>query len=155
MRTEKPSVTVHIMNVSKQAGTQDCGQFAIAFMTSLAYGNNPTTEVYRPDEMRAHLSTCFEKRVMQCFPTSKKNTDKQHHSENDNNSCLLYDVDCRTVMIRIKVKKWYAVILVTSGSILTVFLKSQSRESSRRIGIVKSVQETLGFEPLNLHINLN
>ena len=22
--------------------------------------------------MRAHLSTCFEKKVMQCFPTSKK-----------------------------------------------------------------------------------
>ena len=72
MRTEKPSVTVHIMNVSKQAGTQDCGQFAIAFMTSLAHCNNPTTEVYCQDEMRAHLSTCFEKRVMQCFPTSKK-----------------------------------------------------------------------------------
>ena len=72
MRTEKPSVAVHIMNVSKHAGTQDCGQFAIAFMTSLAYGNNPTTEVYRQDEMRAHLSTCFEKKVMQCFPTSKK-----------------------------------------------------------------------------------
>lgn len=68
MCTEKPSVTVHIMNVSKQAGTQDCGLFAIAFMTSLAYGNNPTTEVYRQDEMRAHLSTCFEKNVMQCFP---------------------------------------------------------------------------------------
>ena len=46
MCTEKPSVAVHIMNVSKQAGTQDCGLFAIAFMTSLAYGNNPTTEVY-------------------------------------------------------------------------------------------------------------
>lgn len=72
MCTEKPSVTVHIMNVSKQAGTQDCGLFAIAFMTSLAYGNNPTTEVYRQDEMRAHLSTCFKKNVMQCFPTSKK-----------------------------------------------------------------------------------
>ena len=45
MRTEKPSVTVHIMNVSKQGGTQDCGQFAIAFMTSLAYGNNPTIDL--------------------------------------------------------------------------------------------------------------
>ena len=59
-------------------------------------------------------------------------TDKQHHSENDNNSCLLY------VMIPVKVKN-VAVILVTSGSILAVLLKSQSRESSRRIGIVKSV----------------
>ena len=72
LRTEKSSVSVHIMNVSKQAGSQDCGLFAIAFMTSLAYGNNPIREVYRQDEMRAHLLTCFEKQVMQCFPTLKK-----------------------------------------------------------------------------------
>ena len=76
MRTEKPSVTVHIMNVSKQGGTQDCGQFAIAFMTSLAYGNNPTIDLEVFIDLLWETSNAMHSH----FETKM---DKQHYSEND------------------------------------------------------------------------
>ena len=60
------------MNVAKQAGAQDCALFAIANLTTLAHGGNPTTEVYDQQEMRCHLINCFEKNKMEQFPLAKK-----------------------------------------------------------------------------------
>ena len=72
MHSDKQVITVHIMNVGKQRGSQDCGLYTIAFMTSLAYEKIPVTEVYEQEEMRPHLVSCFEKQSMSCFPVVKK-----------------------------------------------------------------------------------
>ena len=60
------------MNVGKQVGTQDCALFSIAFLTSLAHGEDPTMIRYDQDEMRSHLTLCFKRKCMTTFPTIKK-----------------------------------------------------------------------------------
>lgn len=36
------AINVHIQNVQYQIGTSDCGLYAIAFVTEMCYGNNPS-----------------------------------------------------------------------------------------------------------------
>ena len=40
--------------------TSECGIFAIAFATALAYGENPTQYLFDGSEMRSHLTMCLE-----------------------------------------------------------------------------------------------
>ena len=43
--------TVHIMPVAKQLGVIDCGLYSIAIATAIASGTDPTTIIFRQDEM--------------------------------------------------------------------------------------------------------
>lgn len=60
------------MNVIKQTGHQDCGLFAIAYLTSVCHGEDPTEIIYLQNEMRAHLIKCFENCKLEPFPVQKK-----------------------------------------------------------------------------------
>ena len=40
----------------------------IAFATAIAYGQNPTRQNYKQEEMRPHLVNCFNKNSMSVFP---------------------------------------------------------------------------------------
>ena len=50
----------------KQAGTTDCGVFAIATATSLLHGMNPSE--YTQSLIRSHLIQCFETLDLTPFP---------------------------------------------------------------------------------------
>ena len=52
----------------KQVGVKDCGLFAIAFATSIAFGQNPARRKFRQQSMRAHLINCFENNKIIPFP---------------------------------------------------------------------------------------
>ena len=52
--------------VQKQLGFKDCGLFAIAFATHLAFGR--TRFVFQQDSMRQHLVDCIEKQNICVFP---------------------------------------------------------------------------------------
>lgn len=54
--------------VTKQEGLSDCGVFAIATATSLAFGRRPVH--FKQSTMREHLLKCFEAGSMQPFETS-------------------------------------------------------------------------------------
>ena len=41
LRTESPAICLQFMNVQMQAGGYDCGLFAVAFATALAFGEPP------------------------------------------------------------------------------------------------------------------
>ena len=56
-----------------QIGGTDCGLFVIAYMTSLAYGDNPSLTGYDQFKMRDHLIECFTKGQLIPFPTSQCN----------------------------------------------------------------------------------
>ena len=45
---------------AEQTGSTDCGLFAIAFATDLAFSNNPSTIVHDQANMRTHLQQCLE-----------------------------------------------------------------------------------------------
>jgi len=68
LQTKQRAFTVKISSVNKQAGTDDCGVFAVAYCTSLVYGQNPSMFVYNQTVMRAHLVTCLENKKLEPFP---------------------------------------------------------------------------------------
>ena len=57
--TQRKSFTACIATVNKQAGYNDCGLFAAAYCTTLAYGQNPSAFVYDQARMRNHLYDCL------------------------------------------------------------------------------------------------
>ena len=51
-----------------QRGSKDCGLFAIAFATELAFGHDPSNFIFDQSKMRQHLIKCFESRSISRFP---------------------------------------------------------------------------------------
>ena len=47
---------------SQQAGSSDCGVFAIAIATALAFGTDPLDLIFHQTEMIEHLAQCLEKK---------------------------------------------------------------------------------------------
>ena len=58
---------VEISSVQQQDGDKDCGLFAIAFATELAFGGDLTHVQYKQDAMRDHLVRCLELKKMEPF----------------------------------------------------------------------------------------
>ena len=59
-----------------QAGTYDCGLFAVAFATALALGRRLEEYQFNQQEMRKHLHRCFEKQKMKMFPFARERSKK-------------------------------------------------------------------------------
>ena len=69
LKTKKESFTIQIAKVNKQSGFDDCGVFAAAYCTSVAFGYDPTSVVYNQECLRQHLLSCLENKKMTPFPT--------------------------------------------------------------------------------------
>ena len=55
----------------QQGNGYDCGAFAIAFATSLAYGEDPSKLSYDTKQLRNHLRACMESNRLTPFPSTK------------------------------------------------------------------------------------
>lgn len=62
------SPRIRMSQCRKQKGSKDCGLYAIAFATAIAFDQNPSCQNFTQDEMRAHLVNCFNKNHMSVFP---------------------------------------------------------------------------------------
>ena len=60
--------TIKTMKCQRQQGPNDCGLFAVANATALAFGLNPTRQIYKQDTMRLHFVHCLTKGNMLPFP---------------------------------------------------------------------------------------
>jgi len=70
MHTDKPpTFSVKLCSVSKQSGSSDCGLYAVAYITHIAFGDDPSLVIFNP---REHLLKCLEEQKMQPFPILKK-----------------------------------------------------------------------------------
>ena len=69
--TDKDTIKINLMNVYKQTGSVDCGLFAIASLTLLALGGDPTNVVFNQEEMRSHFLQQYESQHIQPFPILK------------------------------------------------------------------------------------
>ena len=58
--------------VQLQRGGADCGCFAVAFVVSLLFGDDPTSLLYSQKEMRGHLEDCLQSELFTPFPASEK-----------------------------------------------------------------------------------
>ena len=65
---ESAELLVNVMPVQQQGNSVDCGVFAIAFATSLSFGENPCNITFDIKEIRKHLVTCLERIEMSPFP---------------------------------------------------------------------------------------
>ena len=67
-----PVLHVHFANIQMQRNSYDCGLFAIANATALAFGLNPINQTYDLKEMRPHLIRCLENKTMRPFPSNTR-----------------------------------------------------------------------------------
>ena len=63
-----PVTNVKVVKAQKQMGTKDCGLFAIAYATALAFGQNPSKLKFRQESMRSHFVACTEQDKLVPFP---------------------------------------------------------------------------------------
>jgi hypothetical protein len=90
-------LTINVVNVQTQHNGNDCGVFAIAFATTLAYGGWPVSTTYTVSEnmMRLHLSSCFQSGSIEPFP-SRPNHLRKAPTYSKTLSIPLYCV-CRSI----------------------------------------------------------
>ena len=72
MKCSESSFRMRYINVQMQAGSSDCGLFAIAFAVALCAGKDPHKCSFDQGQMRRHLYQCLEKGELSEFPASKK-----------------------------------------------------------------------------------
>ena len=68
MFVELPEMDTYIKSVQQQPNGVDCGVFAIAFATALAFGDDPTRKRFNVKKMRHHLRDCLKVKRMSPFP---------------------------------------------------------------------------------------
>ena len=64
---------IELFNPQRQiANSNNCGLFAVAVAvavaTAILNGQDPSTLVFKEEEMRLHLCECFEKQSLTMFP---------------------------------------------------------------------------------------
>ena len=58
------------MVTPKQIGCMECGLYAIAISTSIAFGKDPSQHIFNQDDM--HHQKCLSNQVMKPFPVKKR-----------------------------------------------------------------------------------
>ena len=71
-----------------QKGSTDCGLYAIAMMTSIAYKEDSIHVVYNRQDLQLHLKQCFDKSILTKFPVSQKRQFNKQISKEI--TCLIY-----------------------------------------------------------------
>ena len=79
----KKILKAKFINVYMQTNGNDCGLYAIANATALAFGRDPSKEQYIPSKLRKHLIQCLEDKEMKPFPTAKGTSKRRKASEKD------------------------------------------------------------------------
>ena len=82
---QEETLRVDIAPVQQQRGVSDCGVFAIAFAISLAYGDQPQTQLYTQSKMRKHLVDCLDSHYFTPFQSLHKRT----RSHDESITCLI------------------------------------------------------------------
>ena len=61
-------LVITVSRCFKQKGVVDCGLYAIAYSTAIAFGDNPCKLKLKQDALRPHLVNCFRVKKMSVFP---------------------------------------------------------------------------------------
>ena len=79
VKTKQKSLKVNISNTITQSGSNDCGVYAAAYATSLAFGHDPCSFVYDQSRLRKHFLQCLEQEKVTPFPYVRlRRTDTPH-----------------------------------------------------------------------------
>lgn len=101
--TEKDAIEYIVNSNQKQENCFDCGVFAIAFATSLVFGQNPSDLDYDSMQIRSHLIQCFKNDELSPFPSKARSVPFSPI----NGKKLSYPVHCHCRRIDLRLcKKW-------------------------------------------------
>ncbi|CAF2402121.1 unnamed protein product [Rotaria sp. Silwood2] len=78
-------VVLSFESVQQQVGSNDCGLFALAFATSLCYGDISSLLFYDQKSLRNHYVNCIENNEIQPFPSKPRRGSTR-------NNCKLVDL---------------------------------------------------------------
>ena len=70
VKTKEKQMRYIVKSCQRQENGYDCGVFAIAFATSVAFGQDPSTIVYDTKLLRKHLVNCLKKGIIDLFPVT-------------------------------------------------------------------------------------
>jgi hypothetical protein len=59
---------INVKHLQRQVGGADCGLFAIAVITAIAHGLDPSKLKFKQEQMRDHLLSCYEHKQLTLFP---------------------------------------------------------------------------------------
>ena len=62
------STAIELVPIHRQIGGRDCGVYAIAISTALAFGHDPSQITFTQSAMRLHLVKCLEMGQFSPFP---------------------------------------------------------------------------------------
>ena len=106
--TQRDILKVHIANVNKQSGDNDCGVFSAAYCTSLTYEQNSSEIVYNQSILRQHLIKCLEEKKMVPFPQIRPRRSGKPIQVTINVYCYCRLPDDGSRMVKCdKCGKWY------------------------------------------------
>ena len=74
--TKSAQIKINLEKVQMQIHTNDCGVYAIAFLTDICYGRSPSSCVYDHKKIRSHLINCFQTGKMTPFPSTETKEEK-------------------------------------------------------------------------------
>ena len=92
---DRQDIVIHMPPVQRQYGVKDCGLFALAFSTSICYGEDPSTRTYEQDMLRQHYYQCLENLEMQPFPSSYITRHVMHTTQHTTQHRIKIYCDCR------------------------------------------------------------
>ena len=108
MQCKSKAITIEYVDVQEQKGSNDCGLFAIAFVTSICNGVDPVSQLYDQKQMRGHLLECIECEVMKPFPVNGTRKPGPAHSEQFKVYCICRLPHDNTKMIKCsKCGEWF------------------------------------------------
>ena len=72
LRSNNKQIQLHIEMVQFQTNSVDCGLFAIAFITDLCYGIDPSNNLYKESKLHMHFLSCLQEGKMVPFPSERQ-----------------------------------------------------------------------------------
>ena len=72
LHTKEKEICLKFVNTQMQNGAVDCGLFAIAFATAIAFGYKPELLSFDQNKMRKHLLSCLTSGEIRMFPEKEK-----------------------------------------------------------------------------------
>ena len=70
--SQDKEITLELQEVQPQRGNNDCGLFALAFATSLCFGESPMQINYIQHLFHSHLLNCLTRQVISGFPRTTR-----------------------------------------------------------------------------------
>ena len=65
---DRSTLRLKKLSVQQQAGTMDCGLFALAYAAEICYGYSPSKASFEQKKMRTHLHRCLSDGIIVPFP---------------------------------------------------------------------------------------